>query len=297
MNVITGATGNTGHVVAQQLLDAGQPVRVISRNAEKVSHFTDQGAEQAIGDLSDEAFVKEAFQGARSVYAVIPPRNDAPDFRAYQNEIGENIAKGLEANGISHVVVLSSFGAHLSEGSGVVNGLYDFEQRLKTIPDLNVLSLRAGFFLQNFYANLPLVQTQGILGGFPIAADVKIPMIHTTDIGEVAAQYMQSLNFSGFSVQQLAGANDYTMADAAGIIGDALNTDNLPYVPFEYEDAKQGMMEMGMSESLADAYVTFSQAVNEGRLYEQYRRTPENTTTRTLETFAQKALAPACEEA
>ncbi len=35
MFVITGATGNTGSVAAQTLLDAGKQVRVIVRNAAK----------------------------------------------------------------------------------------------------------------------------------------------------------------------------------------------------------------------------------------------------------------------
>ena len=297
MNVITGATGNTGYVAAQKLLDAGKPVRVVSRKAENVQHFVRQGAEQAIGDLADPAFVQDAFQDATAVYAVIPPKHDAEDFRAYQNQIGENLAKGLEANRVRYAVVLSSFGAHLPEGSGVVNGLYDFEQRLQTIPELNVLSLRAGFFFQNFYATLPLIQNQNILGGFPIAPNVKLPMIHTTDIGEVASKALEALDFSGFTVKELAGAKDYSMQEAAGIIGEALGKPDLPYVAFDYEDAKQGMMQMGMSESLAAGYVTFSQAVNDGRLYEQYQRTLDNTTTRTLEAFAREDLALASQEA
>ncbi len=296
MYVITGATGNTGHVVAQKLLDEGQPVKVISRSPEKVQHFVDQGASKAIGDLSDTGFVKEAFQDATAVYAVIPPRNDPADFRAYQQEIGENIAKGLGAKGINKVVVLSSFGAHLPEGTGVVNGLYDFEQRLNQIDNLDVLSLRAGFFLQNFYANLPLLKSQNILGGFPFRADVQLPMVHTADIGEIAAQRLKNRDFYGFEVQEIAGAKDYSMNEAAKILETNLGLSGVQYVPFSYEDARQGMMQMGMSENLADNYVTFTKAVNEGRLYEGYQRTAANTTSRTLEDFAANELAQAFQQ-
>ena len=36
MYVITGATGNTGKVVAERLLAEGRKVRVVGRNAEKL---------------------------------------------------------------------------------------------------------------------------------------------------------------------------------------------------------------------------------------------------------------------
>ena len=44
MFVISGATGNTGSVVAQTLLDRGQPVRVIVRSAHKGEDWSASGA-------------------------------------------------------------------------------------------------------------------------------------------------------------------------------------------------------------------------------------------------------------
>ena len=39
MYVITGATGNTGSIVAHNLLNNDQEVKVISRNKEKLKHL------------------------------------------------------------------------------------------------------------------------------------------------------------------------------------------------------------------------------------------------------------------
>jgi len=46
MYVISGATGNTGKVIASTLLEAGKKVRIIARNVEKAKELTDKGAVQ-----------------------------------------------------------------------------------------------------------------------------------------------------------------------------------------------------------------------------------------------------------
>ena len=63
MYVITGATGNTGRAVAEILLAAGKPVRVIGRSEDKLKALADKGAETAVGSLEDEGFLVEAFNG------------------------------------------------------------------------------------------------------------------------------------------------------------------------------------------------------------------------------------------
>ena len=53
MYVIIVASGNTGKVITNVLLNAGKEVRVISRDAGKVPDLTDNGAEPAISKLED----------------------------------------------------------------------------------------------------------------------------------------------------------------------------------------------------------------------------------------------------
>jgi uncharacterized protein YbjT (DUF2867 family) len=72
MYVITGATGNTGKIIASKLLEAGKKVRIVSRNAKKAKGLTDLGAELFIGETSDAEMLKKAFNGATAVYTMIP---------------------------------------------------------------------------------------------------------------------------------------------------------------------------------------------------------------------------------
>ncbi|HEV7219760.1 MAG TPA: NAD(P)H-binding protein, partial [Terriglobales bacterium] len=73
MYVILGASGNTGHIVANQLLAQQKKVRVVGRHAAHLQPLAAQGAEVFVGDLADASALTKAFQGADSAYVMIPP--------------------------------------------------------------------------------------------------------------------------------------------------------------------------------------------------------------------------------
>ena len=116
MYVITGATGNTGRKIAELLLKAGKPVRVIGRSEDRLKPLLDKGAEAAVGSMEDEEFLIEAFSGPTAVFSMIPPNLQAKDVREYQSKIGGTTAAAIDKSGVSHVVNLSSLGAPLTHG-------------------------------------------------------------------------------------------------------------------------------------------------------------------------------------
>jgi len=77
MIAVLGATGNTGSVVANRLLSRGEKVRVIGRDANRLTRFVQKGAEAAIADATDASALVKAFDGARAVYALVPPNISA----------------------------------------------------------------------------------------------------------------------------------------------------------------------------------------------------------------------------
>lgn len=292
MYVITAATGNTGKRIAQSLLEAGQPVTVISRSAEHLQPLVDQGATAALGDLADADFLKQTFAGAKAVYLVIPPKWDVTDWRAFQRTITQSYVSALTGSGVTHAVVLSSMGAHLvPDGAGPVSGLGELEQALEQVEGLNVLHLRPGFFMENFLANIGMMKGMGIQG-YSVRPDVKMALTHTVDIAEVATQRLLSLDFTGHSVEYVGGAADYTMPEATAILAKAIGQD-VQFVSFTPEQAKQGMMGAGIPETIADGYNELFAGINSGRYFGDFVRTPENTTPTTLEQFAEREFAAA----
>jgi len=280
-----GATGNIGSKLANILLDKGEKVKVIGRSAERLQPFVDHGAEAAVGDVSDVGFLTNIFKGADAVFALIPPAYTSNDFRGYYNEIGANIVKAIQESGVKHVVFLSSHGAHLPKKTGPIKGLYDVEQQLNTLDDVNILHLRPTYFMENVLANIGMIKNMGMNGG-GIKGDMKFAMIATKDIAPVAAEHLLKRDFSGKTVHELLGERDISMDEVTRVFGEKIGKPDLRYVPFSAEDEKKGLMDFGLSDDASDQMVELSQAINDGIIAVNLARTAKNTTGTSIEEFA-----------
>jgi len=285
MYVITGATGNIGSKVAGILLEKGEKVRVIGRSADRLRQFVDKGAEAAVGNLKESAFVTRAFKGADAVFAMIPPDHAVTDLRAYQNEVGESLASAITKAGVTNVVNLSSQGAGRLAGTGPIMGLADQEQRLGRLKGVNIVHLRPTYFMENLLANIPLITRQGIAVS-AIRGDVKFAMIATRDIAAHVATLLVNRGFKGTSARDLLGERDLSLNEAVSVIGREIGKPDLKYVQFSYDDAAKSMREMGMSTDVSRLINEMCKAINEGLLGAGRLRTPENTTRTSIEEFA-----------
>ncbi len=285
MYVVTGATGNTGQRITEALLKAGKQVRVFGRSEARLKGLIELGAEAFIGDFEDEKVLTQAFEGAIAVYAMIPTNFQSNDYRGYQNKVGEAIAAALKNTGVRYVVNLSSLGAESDGKTGPIAGLRDQEQRLAELQGTNILHLRPAFFMENHYATIPLLKGQGIIGS-PLKPDVAIPQIHTKDIADKAIEALLELNFSGHQVQELLGEREVTMREVTLALGTALGKD-IPYVPFSYEDAEQGMIAGGLTKNVSQAMVELYQAINDGVIGKGTQQSATITKT-SIESFAKE---------
>jgi uncharacterized protein YbjT (DUF2867 family) len=286
MYAITGATGNIGSQTADILLAQGEKVRVIGRSVAKLQRFVDKGAEAAVGDLKDSAFVTRAFTGTTAVFAMIPPDYAASDFRAYQNEIGKNIATGIKNAGVRYLVSLSSQGAELAEGTGPILGLHDQEERLNRLEGVNILHLRPTYFMENLLMNIPLINRRGIAGS-AVRGELDFAMIATRDIAAHVAERLVRQDFEGKQVQDLLGQRDLSLDEAIAVIGQKIGIPDLKYVQFSYEDAAKGLREMGISANVTGLFIEMSKALNSGLFAVNRLRTLENSTQTSIEEFTE----------
>ncbi len=291
MIVITGATGNTGSVVAERLLAKGEKIRVIGRSAERLDRFVAKGAEPVVGKLDDAAAMTRAFAGARAAYLVIPPDLQSSDYRAYQDRISDAYATAIEKAAVKYAVTLSSVGADKPDKTGPVVGLYQLEQKLNRIGPLSVLHLRAGYFLENLLAQMGVIRTFGIVAT-PVRVDLPLPMIATRDIGAAAAEALLKLEFSGKQTQELLGQRDVTYAEATAVIGKAIGKPGLPCLQLPREQLKPGLVQAGMSPNLADLILEMAEALNSGHMVALEPRSARNTTPTSVETFVAEEFVP-----
>ena len=295
MHVVLGATGNTGHVVAKTLLSRGQKVRVVGRSAERLQPLAAEGAEIFVGDATDGPALTRAFKGAESAYVMVPPNPSSSDFRAFQDRVSDAIAAAVQNSGIKNVVSLSSIGADKPSGTGPVVGLYNLEQKLNSIDRVNVLHLRAGYFMENTLAQVAVIRMVGSVSG-PIRPDLKLPMIATRDIGAAAADALLLDEIQGKQTRELLGQRDIDYTEVATIIGKAIGKPSLGYIQAPDEQLRLAMMQMGMSANFVGLILEMAGALNSGYMKALEPRSASNTTPTSFETFVEEEFAPAYRE-
>jgi uncharacterized protein YbjT (DUF2867 family) len=292
MYVILGASGNTGSVVAQNLLAKGERVRALGRSKERLAKLAKYGAETLEGDATNAAFLTRAFEGARAVYFLVPPDFTSNDYRKHQRELVEAGAKAFEASRVHYAVVLSSFGADQASGTGPVAGLHDMEERLGRIETLNALYLRPGYFMENVLPQVSVIQNFGMVAT-PVRGDLRMPVIATEDIGTAATETLLKLDFAGHQARELHGQRDLSYEEMTRIVGAGIGKPDLNYAQLSGEQFVPAIMQMGGSRNMAELIVEMAGALNDGRMRTLEPRTEANTTATSFETFVEKMFAPA----
>ena len=295
MYVVLGASGNTGHVVAKNLLARQQKVRVVGRDAAHLQPFAAQGAEIFIGDVTDASALTKAFQNADSAYVMIPPNPTSNDALAFADRVSDAITAAAKNTGLKNIVALSSMGADKPKGTGPVLGLHNLEQKLNQIDRANILFLRAVYFMENTLPQASAIRMAGSVVG-PLLPDLKLPMIASRDIGEFAADALLRLAFRGKQTQELLGQRDLTYNEVAGIIGKAIGKPDLKYVQALDDQVRAAMVTMGMSDNFAGLLLEMTASLNSGYMRTLEPRSSRNTTPTPYETFVADTFIPAYQQ-
>ena len=284
MFVIAGVTGNTGSVVANALLAKGEKVRVLVRDEKKGEPFRARGAEVAVASLEDGGAVARAVQGAKGVYALIPPDMQTEDPLGRGKRIADVWARALE--GAEHAVFLSSIGAQHPSGNGPIAMLHEAEQRLRKQP-VPVTFLRAAYFLENWGSVLGAARGDGVLPTFQ-KPDTLTPMVATRDIGETATQLLLDPAKAHRVVELVS--EDLTATEIAAIVGKLLGRPVKP-IHVAGDAIVNTLTGFGISKATAGLFREMSEGIDNGRVaWETKSITRGNTTAETvLRTLLQSA--------
>jgi len=263
MFVIAGVTGNTGGVVAKTLLDEGQKVRVIVRSADKAAAYKALGAEVFVGGLEEPLELARALSGASGLYWLVPPDLTHPAQIARGRRLTEVLVEALTRTPVPHVVLLSSLGANLAEGTGPIRSLHYAEGRLKTLPGTQLTALRAAYFMENIASGFHPAREQGILPAL-FSPTQKIEMVATRDIGLAAAHALREVP-AEHRVIDVVGPETYSYAQAAELIGKRLGRTVAPlYVP--REGVVPALTQAGLSADAAGLFLEMATAIDAKKL-------------------------------
>ncbi|WAH36424.1 SDR family oxidoreductase [Alicyclobacillus dauci] len=206
MILVTGATGNVGRELVKQLHQAGQHVRVLTRNPEKASFPTD--VEIAVGDLASPVTLKDALNGVQQVFFVRVPGSDA----------FPRIAK---ESGVDQIVFLSS-GAIDSPTENAIGRNHLHTEELIRQSGMKWTFLRPGAFMSNSLHWAQSIRTENVVRA-PFG-DVGTAPIDQRDIASVAANVLVSSGHDG-KVYSLTGPEILTPVQQVEILGSVLGRD------------------------------------------------------------------------
>jgi uncharacterized protein YbjT (DUF2867 family) len=271
---ITGSLGNISKPLAQELVQKGHTVTVISSNVERQAEIEAMGAIAAIGSIEDVAFLASAFLGADAVYLMEPPPSPAAMFDQHFDVIGQlnklahGFVEAVRKSGVKRVVHLSSIGAHTGEGTGILVFHYNVERIMSELPaDVSITTMRPVGFYYNMFAFIDTIKAQGAIvtnyGG-----DEVEPWVSPIDIASAVAEELVS-SVGGRHVRYVA--SDEVSPDAvAAILGAAIGKPDLRWAVISDEALLGGLKAAGMNPQFAEGYVEMNASRRGGVLYKDY---------------------------
>jgi uncharacterized protein YbjT (DUF2867 family) len=269
--IITGSLGHISKPLTETLVQKGHLVTVISSNPGKENAITALGAVAAIGSLEDIRFLTHIFTGADAVYCMVPPNNyfdHSLNLLDYYRRLGNNYAQAILQSGVKRVVNLSTIGAHLEKGSGILLGAHDVQEILNKLPaDVSITHIRPTSFYYNLYGYVAMIKTQGCIAANYGADDI-IPWVSPKDIAAVIAEEIITARV-GRRIQYVA-SEELSGNETAAILGAAIGMPDLKWILVSEKQTLEGLETAGMNKQIAAGLVEMYASLHSGLLAEDY---------------------------
>lgn len=213
--LVTGATGNVGSNVVEQLVNRGASVRALVRDPSK-ANFPD-GVDVVKGDLLDVDSLRDAFSGVSTLFLL----NGVVADEFTQALIALNVARDA---GVERIVYLSVIHSDIYVNVPHFAGKFGVERMIEQMG-FNATILRPAYYMDNEITIKDEVTSYGI---YPMPIGGKgLAMIDARDIGEIAAVELirrdQSASPLPLTRINLIGPDTLTGASAAAVWSDVLD--------------------------------------------------------------------------
>lgn len=267
--VVTGSLGHISRPLAQELIQKGHAVTVVTSKAERKAEIEQLGAKAAVGVAQDADFLTATFIGADLVYTMIPPGNVMdPHFDIYAEvtNLVESYRKAIAAAGIKRVIHLSSIGAHTDKGNGLLRLHYIAEATLKQLPaDVHLTFMRPTGFYYNLLAYIPIIRQQGLIAANYGQDDPGI-WVAPADIATAIVEEIEKPSAGNPAIRYVA-SDELTCSETAHILGEAIGKPDLQWIKIPNQQMLDTLIGRGMSRTFAEGMVEMYANRN---LYEDY---------------------------
>ena len=261
MIVVTTPTGNIGRHVVQHLLNAGEAVRVVARDPDRLPQDVRDRAEVVEGSHGDAAVIDRALQGADAVFWLCPPTPSATP-EAQTVEFTRPAAEAIRGRGTPRIVAATTLGRGTAwaDRAGMATASIRMVDLLRgTGAAVRGLALPA--FMDNALQQVATIR-EGVMRG-AIGADRKLPHTATGDTAAAAAGLLRDRTWTGQEDVPVLGPEELSYADLAAVVSEVAGREvRYEQVPFEALEAQ--LVGRGANPAFARAYVDMLRAKEEG---------------------------------
>jgi uncharacterized protein YbjT (DUF2867 family) len=289
MIVVTTPTGTIGRQVLENLLDSGEPIRVVARDPSRLLPQARGRVEVVQGSLDDIDVVNQAFAGADSVFWLAPPDFQAESVEAAYVDFTRPACEAFKTQAVKRVVGVTALGRGVTDNAGYVTASLAMDDLIAG-TGVSYRALTMPSFMDNILNQVEAIKSQGMFFS-PISAERKLPTVATRDIAAVAAKLLLDDSWSGQESVAVLGPEDLSNDDMAQIMSEVLGKP-VRFQQIPGEAFKAQLTGFGMSGAMAQGMLDMMVAKNEG-LDNAVPRTPQSTTPTTFRQWCEDVLKPA----
>ncbi|GAB3358738.1 NAD(P)H-binding protein [Amycolatopsis echigonensis] len=230
--LVTGATGNVGRLVVDELVARGVPVRALTVDPERAA--LPESVEVVVGSLAKPSTLPAALSGVESVYL-------APYARTVSR-----FCELAQKAGIRRVVALSGSSAGDTHPASSGHGFAAVEKAVEA-AGFDWTFLRPGAFMLNSLGWAGSIRERGeVRSAYPGAVQTPIDL---ADIAAVAARVLVAEGHGG-RIYGLSGPEGISLAEMAAVIGEVLGKP-VPFVELTPEEQVAEWVGAGYPEGVA----------------------------------------------
>lgn len=265
MILVTGATGQYGRKVLEQLLNKGieaQHISALVRDAAKGQTIQGQGIELRVGDYTDVDSLVQAFQGIDTLLLV-----SSNDRGAVENRTAHhlNVIQAAKTAQVKHLVYTSFVTKPGFQDSAIAGFLTSHAQTEQAIRDsgLAYTILQNGIYLEMIplFAGAQAAETGVIL--FP-AQDGKASWVLRAELAEAAAHVLTTEGHEN-KTYVLTNPEATSFQDIARDLSDSLSKD-IRYQSLPVEEFQAILQQAGVPEVYIGLFAMWARAVAQGMM-------------------------------
>ncbi|EMX4957826.1 SDR family oxidoreductase [Raoultella planticola] len=261
MIAITGATGQLGHLVLQNLLKttAASQIVAIVRNPAKAKALSQQGIVVRQADYTDEAALTAALQGVDKLLLIS------------SSEVGQrtpqhrNVIHAAKAAGVKFIAYTSLL--HADKSPLGLHVEHVETEKMLAESGIPYALLRNGWYTENYLASAPPALEHGVFIG--AAGDGKIASATRADYAEAAARVIAQEGHAG-KVYELAGDEAWTLSELAAALSKQSGK-NVVYQNLSEADFAAALKSVGLPAGLADMLADSDIGASKGGLFDDSR--------------------------